>query len=144
MTNVEVDWDWTRDQLKHSDYADTDEGVFVLTVLEALEKREYPVEQIDEIDKILTYAGTLFKGQPVAIETEDENWVDLRGGDLVVRDTVRIKPDAYTGQAGRTNNGKRGRVTAMRNGKISVLLDGDPVEQARGHDITALQKLDVE
>ncbi len=144
MTYVEVDWDWVQDQLKKSGSTGTPVGKTVERLLTVLEEGEYRQTQAHNIDKALGYTASLIKGHPIVVETDKESWTDLRGGDLVVRDIVRVKPDAYSGPAGVANNGKRGRVTAMRNGKITVLYDGDPVESARGHEIDVLQKLAVE
>ena len=144
MTYLEVDWDWTQEQLTKAGAKGTAVGKIVENLLDVLEVAEIKHANVKDLDKALEYTAALAKGHPIVVESDDEDWLDLRGGDLVVRDVVRIKPDAYTGINGTLLNGKRGRVTAMRNGKITVLLDGDPVELARGHDIDALQKLHVE
>ena len=143
MTYVEVDWSWVNDQLKQVGEFDTAIGHTVKNLLDCLETEEFKVGELGDFDTAMNLTKSLFKGQPVVDDAETEKWLDLRGGDLSVRDTVRIKTDAYTGPSGIKNNGKRGRVTAMRNGKITVLYDGDAVEDAKSHDISALQKLDV-
>ena len=144
MTFMDIDRQWVEDQLKKNGTAGTIVGDIVIHLLDAIESAEVPRRHPEYLDKALDIAGKLAKGFPIVSETDSDSWTDLHGGDLNVRDIVRVRVDAYEGEFGVQNNGRRGRVVAMRNGKITVLYDGDHIDNAKGHEISVLQKLDVE
>ena len=144
MRYMDTDHEWVEDQLKKVGSHGTIVGNIVLHLLSAVEEAEVSRNHPEYLDKALDMVGKLAKGHPVFVESDQESWIDLRGGDLNVRDTVRVRVDAYDGQFGIQHNGRKGRVTAMRNGKITVLYEGDQVEDAKSHEIYNLQKLAVE
>lgn len=53
-------------------------------------------------------------------------WVQVRPGQIVMRDYVRVRVDAYSGSAGQYHNGRSGPIVAVRNGDIHVMYDDDP------------------
>lgn len=71
----------------------------------------------------------------------DEVWADARMGQLVVANQVRVKEDAYAGDAGVQHNGRRGVVVAIRYGDIIVdYRDGKlPVGKGVHHPAIKLQ-----
>lgn len=76
-------------------------------------------------------------------ESDDETpvkWQQARNGAVRVGDTVRVKPDAYSGAAGAYHNGRVCRVVAMRYGDIIVRDDADPDYTGQHHQAAALQR----
>lgn len=75
-------------------------------------------------------------------EEENETWVQLKPGNVVIRDAVRVKHNAYAGQVGEQHNGRRGRVVAIRNGDIIVRYEDGKQPPGDGvhHSPYALEK----
>ena len=56
------------------------------------------------------------------------DWVPAKPGQLVVRDYVRVRTDAYPGGTGVAHNGRSGPIVSIRHGDIIVRYDdGGPV-----------------
>ena len=137
---IRPDYDWVDNQL--SQVGSTEwSAALVNELVTVLDNADFEHRQADEVKKYAEQAVSLYLGQPIYVPSDDENWADARPGELNVRDTVRVRVDAYTGDSGTKHNGKRGRVTAMRNGVANVAYDGETSELPAGHDIHLLQKL---
>lgn len=75
-------------------------------------------------DATLTLFEKLARNQSIiAPHDVDELWAALKPGNVVVRDQVRVKADAYRDEAGRLHNGRRGVVIAIRHGDIIIKYD---------------------
>jgi hypothetical protein len=87
-------------------------------------------------------AIALFRGQPIVIEDERE-WADFLLGDVAIRSTVRVRPDAYSGGAARRHNGRVGKVIGVQGRKFSVSYEdkSQPPFDPVFHEFTMLQKL---
>lgn len=92
------------------------------------------LKDAQEVSKLFT---ELVLGHNLVVETE-KVWDQARPGNLVVRNEVRVKTDAYAGDVGRQHNGREGVIVAMRYGDIHVRYD-DTGETAR-HRAEALEK----
>lgn len=97
----------------------------------------------DELEEVLTLFKDIALGHAIAAEQGPEVWRDTFRGDLVVRDIVRVKSDAFSGVAGTRHNGRVGVVIAIRNGDIIVRTTDDPEDVLDGvrYPPDLLQKL---
>lgn len=90
--------------------------------------------------RMLETVTELAKGHNIAPENPGEVWVQAKPGVLVIRDVVRVKTDAYSGETGSMHNGKHGVITAIRYGDIHVLYDGVTGANTVRHSPHALEK----
>lgn len=139
-TYMRANWEWIEEQLKSVGYSDTPNGEVVKHIIKVLEETDFKQENDEQADKVIAYALDLFKGHALEVVT-DEEWTTDLGGNLNVRDTVRVLRDAYTGIYATEHNGKRGRVVVMRNGYASVVYDGENIETPTQHAVKHLEKL---
>lgn len=136
------DKNFVRGQIAASVYAGTTISVLIKSVVEALDRLEIEHTDDDKIEQWVADAVSLFRGQPIVIEDERE-WVGFNLGEVSIRETVRVRPDAYTGAAAIKHNGRVGTVIGTQGRKFSVRYEDktkapfDPVL----HEHTALQKL---
>lgn len=101
-------------------------------------QNELTTEQAEEVLGIFT---ELAQGHTLLPAEEEEVWIEGKPGNLVMRDTIRIRKDAYSGPVGLAHNGRRAVVTAIRNGDVHVrYTDGHMPEFSR-HRPDALDKL---
>lgn len=91
------------------------------------------VKDAEEVGRLFT---ELALGHNLVVESE-KVWEQARPGNLVVRNEVRVKPDAYEGDVGRIHNGREGVIVALRYGDIHVKYDGG---QTTIHKADALEK----
>jgi len=97
-----------------------------------------------QVETALEAFSTLVRGKALVVpDRSDERWEIARPGRIHARDTVRVKRDAYSDDAGRAHNGRRGRVVGVRYGDIIVCYeDGrQPPFEAVHHPPTKLEKL---
>ena len=95
------------------------------------------------IDAALAELRVVLSGyDATAHDTADAGvtWVQARNGALRVGDTVRVKPDAFTGAHGAFHNGRICRVVGMRYGDIIVRDDTDVAYEGIHHQATHLLK----
>lgn len=115
--------EWAQEQLTGVEASEPVSNT-VMSLLETLwyewGKHEFTEKDVDEV---LRFTSALCKGFSVVEDPEDEVWVEAKPGSLVIRDIVRVKSDAYKGNAGIQHNGKVGVIVAMRYGKIRVRYD---------------------
>ncbi len=116
-----VDFDWAKEQLTE---AKSKRGVgdAALELLKAWEEMSVDDEFVEEA---LETFKTLAQGHSLLAPYADEIWVEAVPGQLKVADKVRVKSNAFTGETGRTHNGRSGVVVAIRYGDIIVrMTDG--------------------
>lgn len=138
--------DWAREQLNavginpsvNSNYRQVTDAV--LRLLEYWETIDHDPALENTILKLF---DRLARGHAL-VEQQDEVWVPLQPGQVAVRDTVRVKADAFTGDYGRVHNGRRGEIIAIRRGDIMVAYrDGkEPKTPDMGihHSMAVLEK----
>lgn len=112
-----VDFDWVKAQLTEA-RVKRGPGDAVLELLKTWNSLEMD-------DKLRKEAVEIFSKVSLghALVPEDDGpevWVPAQAGQLKVTDQVRIKADAFDGKLGKTHNGRRGVVIAIRYGDIIV------------------------
>lgn len=80
--------------------------------------------------------------QATSAQTDKEVWEPVKPGRIVVRDYVRVRANAYSGQEGNYHNGRSGPVVAIRNGDVHVMYDDGGPRPSMGvrHSPSALEK----
>ena len=140
-----VDIEWVKTQLENS-RVPIPVGVSVLKMIESW--NECP--ELDEamIEKTLDLFLNLAQGKavyspPPPPQYEDGEFFDAVAGFIGVGDIVRIKKDAFTGDAGVIHNSRIGKVVAVRFGDIIVKsIDGiEPEIDGAHYSPYHLQKL---
>lgn len=115
--------DWELDQIEKSKLSDKEKQSVkkMLSTLWSLGLSD------TEAHTVSTVVDSLVNGRAIFIEEPqtDYRWEPARPGALVVRDWVRVKSDAYKGEAGLIHNGRQGVIVAMRYGDIHVRYDDD-------------------
>lgn len=122
-------WGWVSKQLEAS-ALDQPTKDAVVYVLERLRKEELDDDQ--EL-RALQAAVELVQGHSIEVARAEERWGPVVPGYYAVKDTVRVKKDAFGGDLAREHNGKRGRVVATRNGFVVVVLDESPSSEIQMH-----------
>lgn len=115
-------------------------GKATLALLKAWGELSFPNESQQE--QALKLFSTLARSEAVVEETEAK-WTPVQVGfQLVVGDTVRVRKDAFKEAAGRTHNGRIGRVVAKRSGDIIVKTTDDrlPALDGAHYPPSALEK----
>jgi hypothetical protein len=122
MNEDELDLSWVKDQLANA-RVHVSVGVAVLALLKEWAELQFPNEETR--DKALEIFSKLAKDEAVYVEEEHQYAPVMVGFNVQVGNIVRVRSDAFTGEAGRLHNGRIGRVTAKRNGDIIVTsIDG--------------------
>lgn len=82
-----------------------------------------------ELERAVSLFLALARGHALPTARQAEHrWAQARPGQLVVRDYVRVRMDAYQGGLGKAHNGRSGPIVAIRHGDIIVRYDdGGPV-----------------
>lgn len=114
---------WARQQLEEHE-ATEGETQLVMRLLE--EWWEDGLGHGDDVWRALGMFESLARGK--ALEKPDQAdvnyaWVQAKPGQLVVRDYVRVKLDAYKGPTGLMHNGRSGRIVRISMGDILVQYD---------------------
>lgn len=119
---------WAREQLERSGL----EGDYAQLVEDLLD--EYWTVSIGhnfsarDAQEILNAFTSLAQGHVLVPDEPEGVWVQAKPGNLVVRDTVRVRLDAYEGAAGLAHNGRVGVITAIRYGDVYVRYTDDKTE----------------
>ena len=117
-----VDFDWVKSQLSRKKPRKIS-GDAAITLLNVWDGLEFPNEhQEQEALELFTSLA----GNKALVAESEEKWVSAQAGFmLTVGNEVRVRADAFAGEAGRLHNGRRGRIVAKRSGDIIVkLTDG--------------------
>jgi hypothetical protein len=111
-----VDIDWVKNQFaKINIHKGT--GLAVIELLKTWE--ELDIKKPEVAKTVLAVFSELAQGHAI-IPEDNFVWVQARRGDIKVRDVVRVKADAFVGEAGRVHNGRTGVIIAIRSGDIIV------------------------
>lgn len=136
-----VNYDWVAQQMTAARVTQ-EEGEAALRLLATWQELDFTTEDVAQ--STIALFGKLAQGHAVVPEVAaaDELWVDLQPGQIVVSDEVRVKPDAYTGEAGTLHNGRRGKVVGVRYGDVIFRSnDGrEPLIEGAHHSPHKLEK----
>jgi hypothetical protein len=111
----QVDYAWVKDQLKSATVRQGP-GDATLALLKAWEQIDLPDDLAEDAIEIF---ASLALNKSLIKTPASETWVPAQpGGNTRVGDIVRVKHNAFKGEAGRIHNGRKGRVTAIRSGDI--------------------------
>lgn len=136
MTKVSLKW--AAEQLK---LAEVPENVAepVLILLDELNdaKADEPT-----YETIISIFASLALSRPIYEPAPEAEWRTVQRGFIRVSDIVRIKPDAFEGTAGEQQNGRVGRVVAIRSGNILVSTtdNREPKIESHHYDPEKLDK----
>jgi len=136
---VSVNEDWVREQFAQAKIKQAT-GTAVLRLLDVWNTMNHndatATETVEVFSKVALGHALAPKG------SSDEVWIQARPGQITVGDEVRVKLDAYIGEAGQTHNGRRGRIVAIRYGDVIFKSDDDkePVINGAHHSPYALEK----
>jgi len=118
----ELDLTWAKDQIAAA-RVPVAVGNATLALLRAWGEIEFPNEA--QQNQALDLFSSLARNEAV-VEDKNETWQTVYVGfDVKVGDTVRVRKDAFTGDAGRVHNGRQGRVLAKRSGDIIIRSTDD-------------------
>jgi len=109
-----INFDWVNQQVNDSTLSDGNK-VLVVSLLKALDRLKYEEK---DVEPVMFAVFKLAIGNALVPAPGPEVWIPGRRGDVIMADTMRIKHDAFTGEAGVIQNGKVGRVIAIRNGFV--------------------------
>lgn len=135
----EVDFDWVKAQLTQAKTRQAP-GDAVIALLKVWETMDFPNE--DQQDSAVDLFTKLAKSHSLIPDT-GERWVSAQTGFMLsVGDEVRVRSDAFSGEAGRIHNGRRGKIVAKRSGDIIVKhTDGKkPSRDDARYPASALEK----
>lgn len=140
MTTTDNHLFWARRQM---DEARTPIGVRVVVekLLATFSEGVVGQTQGEEIIAIFNKLAAGHALTPPPFE-EGGKWVDARPGNIVIRDVMRVKADAYGGPAGIAHNGRVGVVVAVRHGDIHIKYTDDrqPKPLSVAHSPFVLEK----
>lgn len=122
MSNTELDLSWAKDQLANA-RVPAAVGKGVLALLRSWDELKFPSDK--QRDQALDIFSKLAKDEAIHTETEHQYAPVMVGFNVQVGNTVRVRADAFSGDAGRIHNGRVGRVTAKRHGDIIVTTTDD-------------------
>ena len=111
-----VDYEWVETQLEQS-HLPEDIGDAVVTLLETWETIDLDdAKTMDIIDAFVS----LVQGHSIVPDHPDETWIEARMGFVHAGDRVRVKHNAFSGDAGKIHNGRLGKVSAVRSGDVII------------------------
>lgn len=111
----EINLDWVKEQLTQAKVKRV-VGDSVINLLN--HTKELPDMTEDDYKRAIEIFSKLSLGHSLVQENKNEVWVPVVPGQIKVADEVRVRFDAFTGEAGTLHNGRRGRVVAVRYGDI--------------------------
>jgi hypothetical protein len=120
----EVNYDWVRKQMDLAKVK-IGAGTIVLELLKAWDG--IPEAKPETIAEALDIFTKLAQGHALMEPFKDEIWVAVIPGQIKVADLVRVKHNAFTGEAGQLHNGRRGVIVALRSGDV-IFRSNDNVE----------------
>lgn len=117
MTDEPLDLSWAEEQVA-SARVPIPVGQAIMALLKTWGELAFPSEA--QQDQALDIFRKLAKDEAI-VEVDDDRWEAVQVGFMLqVGDTVRVRSNAFNGQAGRTHNGRIGKVVAKRSGDIIV------------------------
>lgn len=123
-----VDIDWVKAQFtKINIHKGT--GLAVIELLKTWEVLD--IKKPEVVKTVLAVFSELAQGHAI-VPADEFTWVQARRGDIKVRDIVRVKSDAFAGDAGHAHNGRTGVVIAIRSGDIIVDLTDEQEPEVKG------------
>jgi hypothetical protein len=113
-----IDWDWINNQLDRARIQPTARDLItdLLDFWEGVEVSDDVAANALDVFRELAQGHSLLPTN----DNGEETWVAVQRGTVVVGNEVRVKHDAFTGQAGTLHNGRRGKVVGIRYGDIIV------------------------
>lgn len=136
---MSISEEWVREQFAQARVTQAT-GTAVLRLLEVWNTMNHTEESAADVVRVFS---TVALGHALVPTVKvDEVWVDAQPGQIKVGDEVRVKVDAYHGDAGQMHNGRRGRIVAIRYGDIVFKSTDDrkPVIDGAHHSPHALEK----
>jgi hypothetical protein len=124
-----VNEDWVRDQFTQAKVKQAT-GTAVLRLLEVWNTMNHSDKSAADVVNV--FSKIALGHALVPQSTADEVWVSAQPGQIKVGDEVRVKVDAYSGEAGQTHNGRRGRIVAIRYGDVVFKSDDDKMPVING------------
>ena len=130
------DLTWAREQLDQAHIAtgSPDDDLLVkqttLQLLSVLDQQNH-TEQTKI--KTLTLFCSLARGHALLDDPDPDQWVPLEAGMFRKGDPVRVKADAFDGDAGRIHNGRTGVIVDARRGDVIVDLRDEGPEVTGYH-----------
>jgi hypothetical protein len=126
MTKVDIDW--VKNQFsKINIHKGT--GLAVIELLNTWESLD--IKKPEVAKTVLAVFTELAQGHSI-VPSDNFTCVQARRGDIKVRDIIRVKADAFTGEAGHAHNGRTGVVIAIRSGDIIVDLTDEQEPEIKG------------
>lgn len=117
MDEETLDLSWAEEQIAAA-RVPVPVGRAILTLLRTWAELSFPNEP--QQNQALDLFNRLARDEALVEDSEDE-WRPVQVGFMLkVGDTVRVRKDAFKESAGRTHNGRVGRVLAKRSGDIIV------------------------
>ena len=138
MNEDELDLSWAEGQIANA-RVPVPVGKAILALLTTWADQKFPneVQQSQAVDLFSSLALN-----KALVEESEAVWKPVQVGfQLNVGDTVRVRRDAFPGDAGRAHNGRVGRVVAKRSGDIIVkTIDNGPAMDGAHYPPSALEK----
>lgn len=115
----ELNREWIKEQLEAAKVK-VGSGKAILKMLDAWEG--LPSLSPAILKEVLDVFPKLVSGIPLSEEEseDDYQWIDLKPGNIVVGDIVKVKLDAFSEKLGTIHNGRRGVVIGIRYGDVIV------------------------
>jgi hypothetical protein len=133
-----IDSDWVKNQFAKAKIK-VGVGMAVLELLKTWEEINLTGKDAEDAFAVLSKVGL---GH--ALVNDGENiWIDAQAGFLKVGEIVRVKPNAFEGNAGVSQNGREGVIVAIRSGDIifNSTDGGSPAIEGTHYRPDKLQKL---
>lgn len=108
------DENWVREQFQGAKVK-VGVGKAVLKLLERWSELELSDNQQKEVINIFSNVAL---NHSIVPDAPQEKWIPAQPGFISMGEEVRVKKDAFEGEAGRMHNGRRGKVVAVRYGDV--------------------------
>lgn len=109
-----LDMKWIKEQLQAAKVRKP-VGDATMKLVELIDSIELTDEQREQAVEMFS---KLARGHAHVKINKKETWIPARPGDIKVADEVRVRADAFSGEAGTVHNGRRGVVVGVRYGDV--------------------------
>lgn len=109
-----LDMKWIKEQLQAAKVRKP-VGDATMKLVELIDSMELTDEQREQAVEMFS---KLARGHAHVKINKKETWIPARPGDIKVADEVRVRADAFSGEAGTVHNGRRGVVVGVRYGDV--------------------------